>query len=233
MSSNLTDFFPAGGGGGGGSLVSYDPLTLNRVNTLETWMVTKYSQAAYVDSTHNYFWSSMTNNGLSGFGQVGAAIDMATSSSAFQTIVDITNTGKGGKLICVAGPCVELNVVVTFKITIDGTATEIEYTNLQGFRMRGMLGGILAGRPDTSSTTSGLTASPFDGKYYHMRSATGGASNSNGFATMDITNRWSLPTVFDGINQIQFKDTCKVEVKANMTDTADNRNKAGVIVVPN
>lgn len=176
MSSNLTDFFPAGGGGGGGSLVSYDPLTLNRVNVSETYMVSKYVQNAFLPTTHNYFWQSMTNNAASGLGQVGAAIDMTTSSNAFQTIVDITNTGKGGKLICVVGPCVEVNVVVTFKITIDGTATEIEYTNLQGFRMRGVLGGILAGRPDTSSTTSGLTASPFDGKYYHMRSATGGLS---------------------------------------------------------
>jgi hypothetical protein len=225
--SNLTDFFPAG------SLVSYDPLTLNRVNVSETYMVSKYTNSAWYNCTNQVFWNSMTNNAASGLGQVGAAIDMATSSSAFQTIVDITNTGKGGKLICVAGPCVEVNVVVTFKITIDGTATEIEYTNLQGLRMRGMLGGILAGRPDNNSTTSGLTASPYDGKYYHFRNSTGGASNSNGFACSEVTNYWSLPTVFDGINQIQFKDTCKVEVKANMTDTSSNRNKAGVIVLPN
>ena len=230
--SNFSTFFPAAGGGGG-SLISYDPLTLNRVNVSETYMVSKYSGGAWLNSTNQVFWRSMTNNAVSGLGQVGAAIDMATSSSAFQTIVDITNTGKGGKLICVAGPCVEVNVVVTFKITIDGTATEIEYTNLQGFRMRGMLGGILAGRPDTDSTTAGLNASPYDGRYYHFRNSSGGASNSNGFACSEITNYWSLPTVFDGINQIQFKDTCKVEVKANMTDTASNRNKAGVIVVPN
>jgi hypothetical protein len=231
--SDLTDFFPAGGSGGGGSLVSYDPLTLNRVNAIENLFVSKYGQSGFFSTTHNYFWQSMTNNGVSGFGQVGAAIDMATSSSAFQTIVDITNTGKGGKLICVVGPCVEVNVVVTFKITIDGTATEIEYTNLKGFRMRGALGGILAGRPDTTSTTSGTVSSPFDGRYYHSRNSTGGSSNSNGFASGDVGNYWSLPTVFDGINQIQFKDTCKVEVKANMTDTASNRNKAGVIVLPN
>jgi hypothetical protein len=231
--SNFSTFFPSAGGGGG-SLVSYDPLTLNRVNADELLFVSKYVQSAFLPSTHNYFWQSMTNATYGSlYGQVGAAIDMTTSSNAFQTIVDITNTGKGGKLICVVGPCVEVNVVVTFKITIDGTATEIEYTNLQGFRMRGALGGILAGRPDTTSTTSGLTASPFDGKYYHSRSSTGGASNSNGFASGDVGNYWSLPTVFDGINQIQFKDTCKVEVKANMTDTASNRNKAGVIVVPN
>ena len=230
--SNFSTFFPAAGGGGG-SLISYDPLTLNRVNVSETYMVSKYSGGAWYNCTQQVFWNSMTNNAVSGLGQVGAAIDMATSSSAFQTIVDITNTGKGGKLICVAGPCVEVNVVVTFKITIDGTATEIEYTNLQGVRMRGMLGGILAGRPDTDSTTAGLNASPYDGRYYHFRNSSGGASNSNGFACSEITNYWSLPTVFDGINQIQFKDTCKVEVKANMTDTASNRNKAGVIVVPN
>ena len=225
--SDLTDFFPATGGG---SLVSYDPLTLNRVNVSPTLLKAKSTNGSYNDSTNTVaFWNPITNTT---YGQTGAAIDMALGSTAFQQVVSVSNVGKGGKLVCVIGPGVNVNAVVTFKITIDGTATEIEYTNVYGAEMRACLGGILAGQPQNGSSNAGLISSPFDGGYYHARSNTYG-TNSNGFASTGANvNSWSLPTVFDGINQIQFKDTCVVEIKGN-PNTGFNRMKAGVIIVPN
>lgn len=228
--SDLTDFFPATGGG---SLVSYDPLTLNRVNVSAYSLKSKYSFSANVDATNDYyFWYPFAQ---STYGQTGAYTDLTLNSSAFQTIVDITNIGKGGKLICVIGPTVVYNTTVTFKITIDGTSTEIEYTNLLGNvfgPMKGVLGGILAGDPIKTTTNSGEIASPFNGGYnaYRHREY---ISNSNGFANSNYNNFWSLPTTFDGINQIQFKDTCKVEIKANTANSSTYFNRAGVIVVPN
>ena len=228
--SDLTDFFPATGGG---SLVSYDPLTLNRVNVQMYSLKSKYSQSARIDSTNDYyFWDPFT---LNTYGQTGAYTDLTLNSSAFQTIVDITNTGKGGKLICIIGPAVDYNVTVTFKITIDGTSTEIEYTNLLTNMFgdaRGVLGGILAGDPVVTTTNTGQIASPFNGGYnaYRHRDY---ITNSNGFANSNYNNIWTLPTTFDGINQIQFKDTCKVEIKANTASSLTYANRAAVIVVPN
>ena len=228
--SNLTDFFPATGGG---SLVSYDPLTLNRVNMATTRLWSKYSANAVIGPDNDYyFWQPFATTT---YGQTGAYADLAINSSAFQTIVDITNTGKGGKLICIIGPAVDYNVTVTFKITIDGTSTEIEYTNLLANMFgdaRGVLGGILAGDPVITTTNTGQIASPFNGGYNAFRHRDH-ITNSNGFANSNYNNIWSLPTTFDGINQIQFKDTCKVEIKANTPTSTGYFNRAGVIVVPN
>ena len=224
--SDLTDFFPAAGGG---SLISYDPLTLNRVNAYDSLLFSKRTSASVIDSLAVDFWASITTTT---YGQTGAAIDMALGSTAFQQVVSVSNVGKGGKLVCVIGPSVLINKVVTFRITIDGTATEIEYTNIYDGQMRGCLGGILAGSPQSGATNIGLISSPFNGGYYAVRSTTYG-SNSNGFASTGAnTNYWSLPTVFDGINQIQFKDTCVVEIKGDPV-SGTNKNKAGVIIVPN
>tara|TARA_B110000858_G_C17710379_1_gene430268 strand:+ start:94 stop:783 length:690 start_codon:yes stop_codon:yes gene_type:complete len=228
--SDLTDFFPATGGG---SLVSYDPLTLNRVNIETNYLKSKYSYTATVNPSNDYyFWAPFAQTT---YGQTGAYTDLTLNSSAFQTIVDITNTGKGGKLICIIGPAVDYNVTVTFKITIDGTSTEIEYTNLLTSMFgdaRGVLGGILAGDPVVTTTNTGQIASPFNGGYnaYRHRDY---ITNSNGFANSNYNNIWTLPTTFDGINQIQFKDTCKVEIKANTASSSTYFNRAGVIVVPN
>ena len=97
---------------------------------------------------------------------------------------------------------------------------------------RGVLGGILAGDPVVTTTNTGQIASPFNGGYnaYRHRDY---ITNSNGFANSNYNNIWSLPTTFDGINQIQFKDTCKVEIKANTPTSTGYFNRAGVIVVPN
>ena len=226
--SDLTDFFPATGGG---SLVSYDPLTLNRVNIETNYLKSKYSYTATVNPSNDYyFWAPFAQTT---YGQTGAYTDLTLNSSAFQTIVDITNTGKGGKLVCIIGPAVDINVTVTFKITIDGTATEIEYTNAYNNNaMRGCLGGLLAGEPSISTSNTGQIASPFNGGYnaYRHRDY---ITNSNGFANSNYNNIWTLPTTFDGINQIQFKDTCKVEIKANTASSSTYFNRAGVIVVPN
>jgi len=228
--SDLTDFFPAAGGG---SLVSYDPLTLNRVNVETNYLKSKYSLTARIGPENDYyFWQPFA---ATTYGQTGAYTDLTLNSSAFQTIVDITNTGKGGKLICIIGPAVDYNVTVTFKITIDGTSTEIEYTNLLANMLgdaRGVLGGILAGEPVVTTTNTGQIASPFNGGYNAYRHYSY-ISNSNGFANSAYNNTWSLPTTFDGINQIQFKDTCKVEIKANTPTSTTYFNRAGVIVVPN
>lgn len=216
--SNFSTFFPTSGASAGGNVISKDPLTLNRVNVAASLLRSKNSVNAVTNATigniNGNFWGSFTSTL---YGQTGAAIQMASASTAFQQIISVTNTGKGGKLIAVIGPDVPQNTVVTFRITIDGTATEIEYTNGYGARMRGCLGGILAGEPRYQPNDQLQGLSPFDGGYWTARDPSTG-SNSSGFATSSGNfSRFALPTVFDGINQIQFDDTCVVEVRANFT----------------
>ena len=228
--SDLTDFFPATGGG---SLVSYDPLTLNRVAVYATSLKSKYASSASIASNNGTFWNGIYYAAYAAQGVNGAWIDMSLNSTSFQQIVSVSNVGKGGKLICVIGPTVAQNTTVTFKITIDGTATEIEYTNLFTSAMRPFLGGILAGNPQIGTTNVGLIASPFDGGEQNIKSFTE-ATNSNGFANASaLVNMFSLPTTFDGINQIEFKNTCVVEVKANIPSGSSQADKTGVIIVPN
>jgi hypothetical protein len=228
--SDLTDFFPATGGG---SLVSYDPLTLNRVAVNAANFKSKYASSASIASNNGTFWNGIYYAPYVSYGVNGAWIDMTLNSTSFQQIVSVSNVGKGGKLICVIGPTVAQNTTVTFKITIDGTATEIEYTNLIASAMRPVLGGILAGNPQIGSTNVGLIASPFDGGEQNIKSYTD-ATNSNGFANASAgINMFSLPTTFDGINQIEFKDTCVVEVKASIPSGSSEADKTGVILVTN
>jgi len=227
--SDITTFFPAAGGGGG---ISKDPLTLNRVNVAASLLRSKNSQGGVTNATlgnlNGDFWGSFTSTL---YGSTGAAIQMTSASTAFQQIISVTNTGKGGKLIAVIGPDVTQNTVVTFRITIDGTATEIEYTNGYASRMRGCLGGILAGEPRYQANDQLQGLSPFEGGYWAARDPSTG-SNSSGFATSSGNQaRFALPTVFDSINQIQFDDTCVVEVKANLTTSVLNRRYTGVILI--
>ena len=81
--------------------------------------------------------------------------------------------------------------------------------------MRGCLGGILPGEPRYQPNDQLQGLSPFDNGYWTARDPSTG-SNSSGFATSAGNfSRFSVPAVFDGINQIQFDDTCVVEIKAN------------------
>jgi len=231
--SDFTDFFPAAGTtpSGGGSASSSDPLTLNRIQVRDDLLKLKSGANSFYTTDMENFWSYL---GANPYGQLGAVKQLTGLTSTFQEVVNVTNTGKGGKLVAVIGPRMGTGTVLTFKITIDGTATEIETTSSINQQMRFCLGGILAGNPVTTTLTEAAAqiASPFNGGYYHNWADTF-SSNANGFVSAASTNHWSVPTTFNQVNQILFKDTCIVEIKGPTINGNATMNKTGVVIIPN
>jgi hypothetical protein len=123
--SDLTDFFPSAGGGGG--TTSSDPKSMDRiiVPSYGLHSVTGAGSSSY--ETLAAFWSTL-NTTLSTSDPMGSYVAMPSDSQSYQTIVDLNYVGVGGGLYNVIGPnCVSGDKTCTFKITIDGTATEIAY----------------------------------------------------------------------------------------------------------
>lgn len=197
--SDLTDFFPAAGGG---SLVSYDPLTLDRTIAQLQNITIKHSSTAAQYASGIQFWNYYENGGI------GDYVQLPTTTSVYQTIVDVTNTGKGGKLLNIISPLLFTSNTFTFKITIDGTETLIPITASIDFRSRLILGGLLEGIP-TSNTNYGPAFSYRSGSYSNNF---GNQKNYNGFYTAGGNAFYMIPTDPGKVNHIEFKDSCKIEV---------------------
>ena len=198
--SDLTDFFPAAGGG---SLVSYDPLTLDRTIAQLQNITIKHTTTAVQYASGATFWQYYETHS----GGVGDYVQLPTTTSVYQTIVDVTNTGKGGKLLNVISPLLFTSNTFTFKITIDGTETLIPITVSIDQYSRLILGGLLEGT--TSSNTNYGPAFSYRSGSYNNR--TGFQKNYNGFYNPG-NSLYIIPTDPGKVNHIEFKDSCKVEV---------------------
>ena len=118
--SDLTDFFPAASGGGGG--VTSDPNDLHKTYVHANNLY--YGGGGY--SSQSTFWTKA----LPVFGTKGLTtnnLTLPSDSTAYATMIDVTNTGKGGTLQTVVGPSHYNGSTggndVTFKFTIDGTVS--------------------------------------------------------------------------------------------------------------
>ena len=203
--SDLTDFFPAASGG---SFVSYDPLTLDRTAipggnpATGPFMKTSYAGTQTPTSTSFWLYYEDYSDG------VGDYVQLPTTTSVYQTIVDVTNTGKGGKLLNIISPLLNTGNTLTFKITIDGTETLIPVVGVDAYT-RLVLGGLLEGRPTTGQGTYGPAYTYRGGAYDNNYG--GNQKNYNGFHCSG-TQYFMIPTSPAKANHIEFKDSCKVEM---------------------
>ena len=198
--SNLTTFFPAAGGG---SFVSYDPLTLDRTASPGDKLYIKTSYAGVQNPTGTTFWSYYEDYSDG----VGDYVQLPTTTSVYQTIVDVTNTGKGGKLLNIISPLLYTSNTLTFKITIDGTETLIPVVGISSYT-RLVLGGLLEGKPVNNSGSYGPAYTYRSGAYDNNF---GNQKNYNGFYYSG-TQYFMIPTSPHKTNHIEFKDSCKVEM---------------------
>ena len=216
--SNFTTFFPSAGGGG--STTSSDPKGMDRhyIDT-EHLMLTRAGSGTTYDSTETGFWDRISSSTVTGSDPVSSTIVLPTDSSAYQTVVDISNVGIGGGLYNVIGPSLvgEASAptrVLTFKITIDGTATEIVYDMIK-YNARPLLGGFLTGREgfNTSYGSSGGDTISSN-NYYNGRGVASDKGATGGFFQEAFSeNTLTVPASFSGFSHVKFEDTCKVEIK--------------------
>jgi len=203
MASDITEFFPAAGGG---SLVSYDPLTLDKTfnQAGANLLGIKRGTSSYSLTGNGVFWTHYADQS-SGVGTYNGSLPNTTS--VYQTIVDITNTGKGGKLFNIISPMLMAGASFTFKITIDGTATLIPISSVSVNYTRYVLGGLIEGK-QTYSSTYGPEFSYRSGAYQSYFDT---QRNDDGFYSPGFQNL-SIPTSPTKVNHIEFKDSCKIEV---------------------
>tara|TARA_R110000744_G_C19237433_1_gene548846 strand:- start:300 stop:992 length:693 start_codon:yes stop_codon:yes gene_type:complete len=229
--SKFTDYFPAGGGGGG-STSSNDPSTLDRniVGNTNLWLNT--STTTEVNVLSNTFWTGLTTT-TTNSDPIGSYVLMPSDSTSYQTIVDLSYPGVGGKLFNVIGPALDSPLtLLTFKITIDGTATEIEYQQILS-DTRPLLGDFLTGR--LLGTPVGGISTSSNSTYSGRGTSPSNRGSFNGFSTMSSSwNNLSLPSTFSGFSNITFEDTCKVEIKVNVAvNQSNSRNRTGVTYLLN
>ena len=223
--SVLTDFFPAASGG---SFVSYDPLTLDRTAVPGANISMKTSYGASQNPTGTSFWLYYEDYSDG----VGDYVQLPTTTSVYQTIVDVTNTGKGGKLLNIISPLLNTGNTLTFKITIDGTETLIPVVGISSYT-RLVLGGLLEGRPTTGQGTYGPAYSYRGGAYDNNYG--GNQKNYNGFHCSG-TQYFMIPTSPHKTNHIEFKDSCKVEMIYTGTlpnNWASTDYRGGAMIIQN
>ena len=155
-------------------------------------------------------------------------MQLPETTSVYQTIVDVTNTGKGGKLLNIISPVLYSANTFTFKITIDGTETFIFVDMTDNSFSRLILGGLIDGKPTT--TTYGPSTSYQSGAYLNV---TTNQYNYNGFYYSG-TQWFMIPTSPAKVNHIEFKDSCKIEMiytgsLINNWSTVDRRGGAMII----
>ena len=206
--SDLTDFFPAASGGGG---LTSDPNDLERA-----YFEATYIKGNYQDNSRTAaFWSNVIPV-FGTRGMMGTHVVLPADSTTYQTVIDVTNTGKGGTINNIVGPNRQKNTndgtanEITFKFTVDGTVTEIlaNATTAQiGYAQRPVFGSLLFGPNGGDAEYFGNNVvNPWSSPY-----------NYNGFIG---TNKNSYDGAFipDNLfryNRIIFKDTFKLEVKAS------------------
>ena len=207
--SELTDFFPAASGGGG---LTSDPNDLERA-----YFEATYIKGNYQDNSRTAaFWSNVIPV-FGTRGMMGTHVVLPADSTTYQTVIDVTNTGKGGTINNIVGPSRYPEAggstanEITFKFTVDGTVTEIlanataaQISNQQ----RPIFGSYLVGSNGGDNT---YWSNENVGNYWNN------PYNYNGFVGISSA---SYPNVFipDNLfryNRIIFKDTFKLEVKAS------------------
>jgi hypothetical protein len=229
--SKFTDYFPTAGGGG--STISNDPSTMDRNVVVRQKLSVHQGNGVEIRSDLSTFWDALKTT-LADSDPIGSYVSMPFSSQAYQTIVDLSYPGVGGKLFNVIGPCLVTGYqqLCTFKITIDGTATEIEYQMIFN-DARPLLGDFLTGRLTGATYPGGVSigsTNTFNGR----GSSTGQRGAFNGFSNLSNSNELLVPSTFSGFSYITFEDTCKVEIKNSYgINQSVNRNNAAALYLLN
>jgi len=229
--SNLTDFFPSTGG----SSDITDPKLLPRLQVPSGGLIMKSSygtKSASNSANLNYqfwapFFAASMNESFSG-------LELSTTFDTYETILDVSSSTNGGYLNHVIGSSLGNAMTETYKITVDGVATEIVRTTPTS-GLRGILGWVAPGGNPLVNAAGNPGGSGSMGEQGYYMSVVGG--NSSGSSSTDITDGfifssssyYTMPNAPWVYPALKFKETLKVEIKRSGQQTSSIAyNYAGV-----
>ena len=212
--SNLTDFFPSTGG----SSDITDPKLLPRVETQFLYMQTRWANAS--DSLAALFWQPFSAATMS---EQFSMLQLSTTYNTYETILDVSSSTNGGYFHHVIGSYINggQTQTETYKITVDGVATEIVRAPPSGTpASRAVIGWLASGAAATSvaATGWGVGGGSMGEQSYHQSVtanysvAVGSTNITNGFIS-NINARYTVPNVPLAYPSLKFKETLKVEIK--------------------
>ena len=228
--SNLTDFFPSTGG----SSDITDPKLLPRVETQFLYMKTRWANASV--STNAIFWQPFSAATMS---EQFSMLQLSTTYNTYETILDVSSSTNGGYFHHVIGSYIDpgQTQTETYKITVDGVATEIVRAPPSGTpASRAVIGWLASGAAASSVAATGWGVgggSMGEQSYYQSVTANysvaaGSTNITNGFIS-NINAYYTVPNVPLAYPSLRFKETLKVEIKRSGRYTSSSlSNNTGV-----
>ena len=220
--SVLTDFFPSTGG----SSDITDPKLLPRLQVVALGLKMKnYFQAISSSdqaSLSYQFWAPFFATSLN---ESFSGLELSTTFNTYETILDVSSSTNGGYLNHVIGSSIAVNITETYKITVDGVATELVRTATAG-GTRGILGWVAPGGNPLVSAAANPGGSGSMGEQGYYMSIIGQQSDTpannsinNGFI-FSSNSYYTLPNAPWAYPALKFKETLKVEIKRSNRQTS-------------
>ena len=211
MASNLTTFFPATGG----SSDITDPKLLPRIanGPVGTRFIKTGNTTKATDASAD-FWPVFAQAELS---ESFSRIELSATYNTYETVVDVSSSTNGGYLNYILGSYMPAGHTETYKITVDGVATEIVRSVPTGSNYQAsILGWVSPGQPSVNQTQAGGPGAMGEQSAFTASSMYAGGilynNVSNGF-TYFQTTCFTVPNTPWAYPNLKFKETLKVEIK--------------------
>ena len=209
--SNLTDFFPSTGG----SSDITDPKLMPRLATgpVSSTRYIRANGSVDSDGTSN-FWNSFSGVALS---EEMSMLTLSATFNTYETVLDVSSSTNGGYLNYILGSYISGGQTETYKITVDGVATEIVRAPPSDSQYQSSILGWVAPGYGIDSTTTRVSGSMGEqsaktNSWSISTSSTAYNNVVNGFNYV-YNNAYTLPNSPWAYPNLRFKETLKVEIK--------------------
>ena len=210
--SNLTDFFPSTGG----SSDITDPKLMPRLanGPVASTRYLKGSNGAMNNDGITAFWDAFSGVALS---EEMSMLTLSATFNTYETVLDVSSSTNGGYLNYILGSYISGGQTETYKITVDGVATEIVRAPPSNSQYQSSILGWVAPGYGVDGTTTRVSGSMGEqsaktSTYNQPTSTTEYTNAVNGFVYV-YANAYTLPNSPWAYPNLRFKETLKVEIK--------------------
>jgi hypothetical protein len=227
--SDITTFFPAAGG----SDIT-DPKLLPRiaVGPITSSRLIKSGSTTLTGDNDMVFWNIFNSASLA---ESFSRIELSATYNTYETLVDVSSSTNGGYLNYILGSYINAGHTETYKITVDGVATEIvRSVPTGGGYQASILGWVSPGKGSTSGPNGNAGPGAMGEQSAFQSTIAVGTPTvlynniSNGFR-YGYQDAYTLPNAPWAYPNLKFKETLKVEIKRSDRYTSSPiYNYAGV-----